>query len=811
MSGLINDFRLAVRSLRRTPTFTIVALLCLALGIGSTTAVFSVVQGVLLRPLPFADSDRLAALWATYDSQGAEGIQYFLSAQQFVEARDQSTTLEHFAATTNVTLNLGGDEEPERLAGVRASAELFPLLGITPIVGRTYTPDEDTEGNRIALISEDLWRRRFGANPEFVGSEIILDGEQFVLLGVLPSAPRYPAEIDIWIPLAVDDITGRARTRGRLNVLARLVPRTTAEAASGELASIAEGIVRAFPDRNIGLGLDTQSMQANLNQDIGPAIVVLLVAVAFLLAIAVANVANLLLVRAQAQAHEIAIRLALGATRRRLLRHLLVEHLVLGAAGGGMGLLIALWGLPLLLALRPTNITPYGSVGIDGTVLGFTAAITIGATLVFGLLPMIKSVRPNLSAVMKDGGGRSGIGRTSRRMQTALVVAEIATALVLSIGSGLMIKSFERATAADPGFNPAGVLTVRVSAPPEFAPVEPRQAAFFESIRERIQAVPGVDVVGAVHSLPATGTDIVYGFGFSVEGKPPEVTGQRHFGVGRVVTPGYLPAMQTTLVRGRQFVPADRDDARDVVIVSEALVRQHWSGEDPLGKRIKLGTYDSDNSWRTIVGIVADVREQGLNTQPQGGLYVPHLQFPRPYTATMVFAIRAAADPVELAPAVRAAIRRAAPGSLIFDVATLEDRLASSLEPQRFNATLFALFATLGLILAAAGVYGVVSYAVSQRSRELGLRAALGANKGHLTRLVLGIGMRMAAIGIGVGVVGAFFLTRLLQSVLFEVQSTDALTYVVVCAVLSGVTVLATILPARRATRADPAVVLRSD
>lgn len=809
MSELIHDFRLAVRSLRRTPAFTTVALVCLALGIGSTAAVFSVVHAVLLRPLPFAQPDRLVTVWATYDAQGAEGVQYFLSPQQFVEARDRSTTLERFAATTNVTLNLGGGEEPERIAGVRASAELFPLLGLTPIVGRTYTVDEDTRGNRIALISEDLWRRRFVSNTDIVGSEILLDGEQFVVLGVLPSTPRYPADIDIWVPLAVDEITGTSRTRGSLLVLARLTPQMTPAAARNELASIADGIERTFPDRNTGLGLSTRSMQANLNQDIGPALVVLFVAVGLLLAIAVGNVANLLLVRAQAQAHDVAMRVALGATRPRLLRHLLIENLVLGAAGGGMGLLIAVWGLPLLLTLRPTTLTPYGSVGIDGTVLAFAAAITIGATLVFGLLPMAKSMRPNLGAVLKDGGGRSGIGRAARRVQTGLVVAEIAIALVLSVGSGLMIKSFARATAADPGFNPAGLLTVRVSAPPEFASVEPAQASFFESIRERIQAVPGVDVVGAVHSLP--GIDIVYGFGFVVEGKPPETAGQRHFGVVRVVTPGYLSAMQTPLVRGRQFVPADRGDARNVVIVSEALARQHWPGENPLGRRLKRGSYDGDDPWRTIVGVVADVREQGLNTQPQGGLYLPHFQFLRPYTATMTFAIRTTDDPVALASAVRGAIRRAAPRALIFDVATLEDRLASSLAPQRFNATLFALFAALGLVLAAAGVYGVVSYTVSQRSRELGLRAALGANRVHLTRLVLGIGARMAAIGIGVGVVGALFLTRLLQSLLFEVQSTDALTYVMVSAVLGGVTMLATIMPARRATRADPVAVLRGD
>lgn len=802
MFGFLIDLRHAIRRAWATPGFTLTAVLCLSLTIGATTAVFSVVHAVLFRPLPFENPDRLVSVWASYDLPGAEGVKYLLSPAEFVEIHRRSTSLVAIAATRETPVSFGMGDTPERIDGAEVSADLFSLLGVRPVLGRTFQPDEDRAGNRVVLISEGLWRR-LGSQQDVVGSAVILNEAEHVVLGVLPDEQRYPGDVDVWVPLAVDDVRGQARHRGSLNVVARMEPAVTLTDVRSDISAIADDYKRDNAGTATGLGFGSEQLRENMVGDLRAALFTLFAAVGFLFAIGIVNVANLLLVRGHAESRLVALRIALGATPMHVLRRALTENLLLASFGGALGILLAYAALPPLIALQPRNLVPFGGVTVDGAVLIFGFVVSIATALVIGVAVAIRQLRSDPSTVLKENSVRSGMGRSGRRVLSTLAAVEIATALVLLVGAGLMIKSLVRANAVAPGFNTDGVLVVRVSAPARSTDEHTGRVAFFEQVLEAVRAVPGVTAAGAAHVLPVG--DMIYGMGFNVEGQPPATLGERQFAVYRLVTPGYFESMQIPLLAGRGFEASDRDDARPVAIVSRALGDQYWPEEDPVGKQIKRGTYDNpDEPWREVVGVVDDVRDQGPTEDVQPALFLPHAQFSRSYASVMGLTVRTSLDPMSIAPEVRRVISSVDGNASVYGIAPIEELVAETVSQQRFNAVLIAVFAALGVLLAGAGIYGVVSYGVSQRRGELGLRMALGADRGSVLALVLNMGARFAAAGTIGGVLVALVLTRLMAGVLFEVPHTDPLIYVGVALALSSVTLVAAFIPAWRATKVDP-------
>ena len=808
MGTFLQDVRYAVRTLLKSPGFAAVAVLALALGIGANTAIFSVVKAVLLSPLPYPEPERL--VWVRESNPGADIPDEPASAPNYNDWRTQVRSFDGLAAYANTALTLtdGGGGEPERIPAVSTSANFFQVVGVAPALGRGFLPEEETAGkNRVVVLSHGLWQRRFGASPQALGQTITLGGNAYTVVGVAPadfkSPVRGPKAPEMWVPIAFN-FNQNVRRSDYLNVIGRLRAGATIGQAQAELAGVAARLEQEYPATNAGWTVTTQPLHERVVGNVRQALWVLMGVVGFLLLIACANVANLLLARAAARRQEIAVRSALGAGRGRLVRQLLTESLLLGIAGGGLGLILAAWGVELLVALSPGNIPRLEEAGLDARVLAFTFGVSVLTGVVFGLLPALSASKTDLAESLKEGGSRGPTaGQGARRLRSSLVIAEIAITAVLLACAGLMIRSFNAIQSVDPGFRPERVLTFEFSLPSAKYKDEPQIAAFYEQLTARAAALPGVERAALVDSLPlGGGADVL---SFVIEGRPelpPEKVQDAMFSTA---TPDYFDVLGIGHVRGERLTERHRDGVPDVGVINETMARKFWPDEDPIGKRVNLGD-PARAPWITVIGVVKDARSSGLDKEPYAQMYLPALQFRQ---RTMTFVARTSADPATLVPALRRELGALDQDLPLYNVRTMEQVLAESVARRRFQMILIAAFAGVGLLLAAVGIYGVISYTVTQRSHEIGVRMALGARASDILKLVVGQGLGLTLAGVGLGLAGSFALTRVLSSLLYGVTATDPLTFACVSLAMLGVALLACLIPARRATKVDPMVALR--
>ena len=809
MTSLLQDLRYGARMLFKNPGFTAVAVIAIALGVGANTAIFSVVNAVLIRSLPFDEAERLIGVSATFPGSKNQGLG-FSAYPNFADWRDQSRSFEQMAAFRNRGLALTGVEEPERIAGARVSSGFFPLLRVQPILGRTFLPEEDRPGSeRTVVLSHTLWQRRFGSDPEAIGRAVTLDGQSYTVVGVLPAGFEFPLvgkETELWTPISLDGQTLSERGAQMYGVIARLKPDVNVEQAQVEMNTIASRLEQQYPAQNTGSGTRLVPLQEVLVSSIRPMLLVLFAAVGFVLLIACANVANLLLARASSRQKEVAIRTALGANRWRIIRQLMTESMMLAAIGAGAGLLLALWGMDLLVALSPDNIPRVGEIRIDSTALAFTVVVTLLTGLVFGIAPALHASKLNLNESLKEGGKGAGAGSHRSGFRNLLVVAQVALALVLLVGAGLLIKSFYRLQNVDPGFNPENVLTMRVSLPDAKYPEPGQVTAFFDQVLAGIESLPGVESAGMINFSPLSGA--TFYLDFAIEGQPSSEPGKTPSAQYRSISANYFRVMGIPLKRGREFTTTDRAGAPGVAIINEAMARRFWPNEDPTGKHISLekSMGEGEPPWREIVGVVGDVKHFGLDADVRPEMYVPDAQQPSGASTVM---IRTSSDPTAMVAAVKGQILSLDKDQPISSVQTLEYYVTRSTARQRFSMILLFTFAALALVLAAVGVYGVTSYSVTQRTHEIGIRLALGAQQKDVLRLVLGQGLKLAAAGVALGLAASFALTRAMASLLFEVSANDSMTFIVTAVVLAGVALGACFVPARRAMKFDPMIALR--
>jgi putative ABC transport system permease protein len=801
---LWQDLRYGARVLLRKPGFTFVAVVTLALGIGANTAIFSVVNAVLLSPLPYRAPDRLAQVWEHNRLKNTP--RGSVAPANFLDWKGQSRSFDGMAAYDKFpSFNLTGVGEPERIQAARVSASLFPLFGVGTIVGRTFTEEEEKRGrHQVALVGAGLWQRRFGSDPGLVGRTLTLNDQSFTVVGILPPDFRFlPEEYEIFIPMVLDGWEATARGTHPLRVVARLKEGVTLAQAQAEMDQIALHMEREYPSSNTGVGVNLVPLQEQLVGESRRALLVLLGAVAFVLLIACANVANLLLTRAVGRASEMAVRMALGAGRARLIRQLLTESALLAGGGGLGGLLLSLWGVQILKAFLSRNaLLPRGeTVGVDGRVLAFTIGISLVTGLVFGLAPGLAASKTDLNDALKEGGRRAGGGAHNHRFRRALVVGEVALALVLLIGAGLMIQSFLRLRRVDPGFRPENVLAADLSLPSSRYQTGRQVSNFQHQLLDRISTLPGVRSVGAAAYLPFSGTN--NSWTIQIEGRPPLPAGRWLEPGWRPITANYFQTMGIPLVKGRDFSATDDETAPGVAILNEAAARAYWPGEEPMGARFKhqQRTY-------SVVGVVKDVRHVGLDDEAKPEIYYPYSQLPIVWRGTTLVA-RTEFAPEQFAAALRSVVKELDKDQPVYNVRTLEGLIDKSVLRPRFNLFLLGFFATLALLMASLGLYGVISYAVSQRTHEIGIRMAFGAKPRDILRLVVGEGLTLTLGGVAVGLIAAFALTRVMESLLFGVSATDLPTFAVVALVLISVSLVACYIPARRATKVDPMIALR--
>jgi putative ABC transport system permease protein len=804
---LWHDIRYGLRALKKNPGFAAIAVLTLALGIGANTAIFSVVNAILLRPLPFKDPDRLVILGHAYPKLDLIAP---VSPPGFVNYRDRGNVFESAAVSTGGSVNMTGQGEPERIQGRQVSAAFFSTLGVAPIIGRDFTPEEDQPGKEfVAILSYGLWQRSFGGDQNVLGRTITLDGRAYSIVGVMPASFNLYEGDELWTPLGMPaEYYGPSRLQSEfLVMIARLKPGVNLQQAQVAMNTVATQLIKDNPGTfaiDGSWGVSVKLLYEDYVADIRPALLVLLGAVGFVLLIACANVANLLLARSNARRKEIAIRTALGAGRWRLVRQLLTESVLLSLMGGGLGLLIAIWGVDLLVKLNQHNIPRAREVNVDARILIFTFGLSLLTGILFGLVPAIQASKTELTEVLKEGGRTSG-GAHRARFRNALVVSEIALALVLLIGAGLMVKSFARLVQVDPGFQTKNIMTMQVSLPyvPNRKPQE--ITAFYKQVVERVRNLPGAESVGTVSILPLSG-GVNSGF-FAIEGRDVPEGEQQPHGDRRVVNTDYFQTIGIPLLKGRYFSEQDGPEAPNVVIIDDTLASKYWPGEEPVGKRI---TYNRDPKgeriWREVVGVVGAIKHRALDADYKGTMYAPHNQVSY---SSMFLVVRSASDPAAMTSAVRGAVQSVDKDVPIYRINTMEKLISESVASKRFSMLLLGIFAAVALILAAIGLYGVMSYGVSQRTHEIGIRMALGAQARDVLRMVVRQGMLLAVIGMGAGLIGAFALTRVMQRLLFSVSATDPLTFIIVPLVLAAIAMLACYIPARRATRVDPMVALR--
>jgi len=798
MDTFLKDLRYGLRMLIKKPGFAIVVLITLAVGIGANTAIFSVVNGVLLRPLPFGDPDRLIWIWGRFSL----GNQASVSPPDFLDYRAQNHSFERLAAMFPfASFNITGDGEPERVAGARVTADFFQTLGVAPIEGRDFVPEEEQPGNnRVALISRSLWSRRFGADPAIIGQSVLLDGENYVVIGVIPDNSAMPAQAHIWTPLTFDDPEMKVRRFHFLRPIARLRPGISLDQAKAELDSIAGSLEQQYPESNTTWGLRLVALKDQIVGDVRTPLIVLLGAVGFVLLIACANVANLLLARATSRQKEMAIRAALGAGRRRIIRQLMTESVVLSVAGGALGLLLAIWGTRVIVAAMPDNIPRTGEITIDSNVMLFTIALSLLTGLLFGLAPAIQASKSDLHNSLKEGSKGQSSGVRHNRTRSVLVVAEVALALVLLTGVALLVQSFQRLQQVDTGFNTENLLTMRIALSQSKYSEEGKARVFFDDLLRRVSTLPGVVSSGITTELPfgAGGGDTY----FTIEDRPFADPNQKVTARNPRVSSGFMQTMGMQLLRGRHFTEQDTQGELHTVIINETFAQRFFNDEDPVGKRLII---DMGQSFTCeIVGVARDVKQYSLAEDGREVMYLPSLEVGG---ASLV--IRATNNPSALVAAVQNQIKAIDKDQPVSQVSTMDQLLANSVAEPRFRTLLLLLFAIVALLLASIGIYGVMSYTVTQRTREIGIRMALGAQRSDVLKLVVRQAVTLTLAGVGLGVIAAFGLTRLIESLLFEVTASDPLTFVVVSMLLTSVALLASYIPARRATKVDPMAALR--
>jgi putative ABC transport system permease protein len=805
MAELWQDLRLGVRTLRRSPLTTSLALLILALGIGANTAIFSVISGVLLEPLPFPRPERLILV---VDSAPRLGFPRFSSSPpNFRDWRQQTRTFATLDAFHTDHFNLAGGARPVAVAGAQVTGDFFRTLGIAPLHGRLFLPEDDRPGAEpVAVVSYDLWKTRFGGDPRAVGRRIVVDGRFRTVVGIAPRGCRFPRQTAIWLPLALD-YAKEHRGAHYLTVLGRLRPEVSVRQAQADMSAIAGRLERLYPDANTAWGVTLEPLHERMVADIKPALVLLERAVWVVLLIACANVANLLMARMSARVREIAVRAALGAGRGRLMRQVVAETVVLFLGGGALGLLLAWSGTRALLALDPGVIPRAETVGLDGRVLLYALAVSLAAGVLVGLAPALAASAPGLQGALKEGGRAVAGGGRGRLLRNGLVAAEVALALALLIAAGLLLRSFARLQSVRPGFDPHGVMTAVLSLPEVKYPDDARQAQFFDQLLERVRALPGVEHAATVFPLPLSGAG--FNLAFVVAGRPKPPPTEVPIADVMGISPDYFLAMNIPLLAGRGFTGQDRVGSQQVLIVNRTMARKIWPGESPLGKRI---TFDDESGpkakWLTVVGLVGDVRAAALGKEPRSQAYWPQLQRPFSEVALVLRTTRPPARLVEPVRQVVLALDRDLP---LDRVQTLEAVVAGSLSSNRVKTQLIGIFGALALVLAAAGIYGLVSYTVAQRTHEIGIRMALGAGRGEVLRMVIRQGMVLVAAGLSMGLVVSWAAGRLVADQLFEVSAADPLTYAGVPLVLAAVALVANWLPARRAAEIDPLEALRSE
>jgi putative ABC transport system permease protein len=812
MRTLVQDLKYALRMLKKNPGFTAVAVIALALGIGANTAIFSVVNGVLLRPLPFPDSSRLVALYET--DQRSLSTNSSTSYPDFFDWRAQNHSFERIAAYHDNEFTITGGDQPAHLIAETVSYDLFPLLGVSPALGRSFLPDEEKAGSRVVILSHEFWASRFGSDPKILGRAITLNNRSYSVVGVMPAGFNFPLNSDpiaVWTTIAPDAVTeggDKPATEQRgshfLQVIGRLKPNVTLAEAKAEMDVIANGIAKQYPDTNGKRGATVRPELEDLVGDIRPALLVLFGAVGCVLLIACANVANLLLARATSRYKEIAIRASLGAGRWRVVRQLLSESVLLSLVGGALGFLLALWGMDVLLKLTP-NIPRIGQVKLDGTVLIFTMLVSLLTGVIFGLAPAWQISKTDLSGTLKEGGRSSNDAGGHNRLRGMLVVAETAASLVLLVGAGLLITSFLRLQRVDPGFNPHQLLTFSFELPEARYPYAQR-INFYNQFLARLQSTPGVRSSGSILPLPLG--DARISVSYEVEGRPvpKAVEPSAYF---RVVSPGYFSTMGIQLLKGREFIERDDAKAPGVIVVNQEFARRVFPNEDAIGKHIKPGASGiGEPVMREIVGIVADVKHLSLSRDDTPEYYVPYAQC---LFDPMTVIARTQGDPRSVLDAVRNDLHGLDKDLPVYGVRTMDDYLAASVAQPRFNTLLLGLFAGVALLLSAVGLYGVMAYTVVQRTHEIGVRMALGAERRDVLKMVLGRGLVLTLTGVAIGLVGAIAMSRFLAGMLFGVQPHDPATLAGVSLILLAVALLACYIPARRATRVDPMVALRHE
>jgi predicted permease len=814
----MQTLRHALRGLARRPAFTAIAILTLALGIGANAAIFSVIDAVLLRPLPYRDADRLVIPWE-YSAEVQQRLGFDRlpsSPADFADFHRRNRSFESFAAMRSDRVNLTGGGDPERLSAVRVSEEFFDVLGVQAVIGRTFVPGDSLQV-RTVMLGHGLWQRRFGSDPSVVGRTIQLNSEPAIVAGVLPPWFRFPAagELpegfgfsatpEIWSLEVLTPDQQRNRGGKSRALIGRLKPGVSMEQAEADLAAIAADIARESPRSNAGWTVRVISLRDQLVGRVRPALMVVLTAVGLVLFIACANVANLLLVRATARQRELTVRCALGASRARLMRQLLTESLVLAVMAGLAGVVLAWWTLRVLVTTLPANLPAVEQAVVDLRTFGFTMVTSLVTGLAFGFVPAYQGTRCDLAGALRDGGRGTIGGRRVHHTRSLLVVLEVALAVLLLVGAALLIQTFIRLTNVPPGFRTEGVLTLEIALP-ESAYSDATSTAFFGALLERLEALPGVEAAGATSGLPLGGQENVALV--TIEGAPRPEPGQEIMSDYRVVTPGYFTALDIPLRHGTWLPEQVRADGPPVVLVNETMARTWWRDQSPLGRRIKLAAYEQDAPWYTVVGVVGDTRQSGLESALRPQVYVHLGQNP---SGQMAIVLYSSGNPEALALPARAAVTGIDPSQPVASVRTMKNVIEASVSTRRFNMFVVALFALMAVTLALVGLYAVVAYSVAERIPEMGVRLALGAQPADLLAMVLREGLTLVAAGIGIGLVAAFVLTRFLEAMLFGVQARDAATFIGVPLVLLIAALLGCIIPARRAMRVNPATALRAE
>jgi len=809
METLFQDLRFGLRMMVRSPGFTLVALVTIALGIGANTAIFGVVNTILLRPLPYQDPNRLVVLWERQEQIDQESP----SLPDFVDWRERNQSFEQMAVARRDNVNLTGTGEPERLLARQITANFLSTLGVTPQLGRSFSEEEEQTKTPVVLLSDSLWKRRFGSDPTLVGKQVTLYDTRFTVVGILPPAFQFYTPADVFVPLSFmpDRLKNAREEHGGIVAIARLKPGVTKQQAQSEMDGIAAALEQQYPKTNNTVRVRINSIYTDMVGDVQPSLLVLLGAVGFVLLIACANVANLLLARAAARQKEIAIRTALGATRIRVVRQLLTESVSLSVIGGALGLLLATWGADLLVAVIPNNVPWVTEIALDQNVFGFTLAASLVTGIVFGLAPALQASSPDLNETLKEGGRGSTGGRQGAR--SVLVVAEVALALVLLIGAGLMLKTFSRLRQIDAGFNPQNLLTMMLSLSPIKYSEGPKARAFLKQIEQRIDALPGVQSAAFTTSVPLNGANVT---SLLLDGESFSNYGDQRLTVQSSVGIGYFRAMNIQLLKGREFSDRETDKTPLVAVIDENMARELFPDGDPIGQHVRV---DEGTIRFEVIGVVSHIKHLSWEADSQSRvrfqMYSNYNQIPDQFfaqvTRTMSLVVRTNTDPASLTPAVRVQISEIDRDQPIYNLKLMNELIAGSMSQQRFAMMVLAVFAGVALLLAAIGIYGVTSYSVTQRSHEIGIRMALGARRADVLNLVVTQGLKLVLIGVAIGIGGAFALTRLMSGLLFEVSATDPLTFVATSVALTGVALAASFIPARRATKVDPMVALRCE